>query len=741
MHLAPLIRDLAVILAVAGLVALVFRRIRQPVVLGYLVAGAVVGPHTPPFPLVTDLPNIRTLAELGVIFLMFSLGLEFSFRRLARVGLSAGFTASFEVLVMLALGFGAGKIAGWRTMDCLFLGAILSISSTTIIIKALDELGLKTRRFAELIFGILIVEDLIAILILAGLTTLAAASGFTALTVASAAAKLALVVGSWFLAGYFVVPRFVHYVGKAGSDEVLLIVSVALCLGLGVFAAHFQYSVALGSFIMGSILAESTESHRIEALVQPLRDVFAAIFFVSVGMLINPASLWEHRWAVLGITIVTIAGKIASTSLGALLTGQTLQTSILVGFGLAQIGEFSFIIATLGLTLGLMSDFLYPVAVTVSLVTTFTTPYLIRASRRISERVEAALPRRARQVLDAYVLWRERRTAAKAPDPAFRRLLLRWLLNGFLVTVIWVLIAEAGAPFLRSTVGLGRWVMPAAWILAVLLSAPFLWAILSTTARGGARRRGDRPSRPAALLVIQAATLAWLAILSLSYFPALYVGIVSLVLGGLFFFRRVYRQLEQSYHWFEEGFTEAFRASPKSEKRRDVLRHFAPWDAHLVRLKVHADSEFSGRTLQETELRSHHGINVVAIQRGSRAIVAPAPLQQLFPKDELLVLGTDDRIDRVRPLIEKSKVTPSRIEDSIAGYELRPLLVSPASALSGRSVRQSGIRERFSAMVVGIERGARRIMNPESDLAFEPDDILWVVGASADLDRLARELA
>ncbi|HUP56279.1 MAG TPA: cation:proton antiporter, partial [Bdellovibrionota bacterium] len=276
---------------VAGLVTLIFRKIKQPVVLGYIVAGIIVGPHTPPFPLVSDLPNVRILADLGVIFLMFYLGLEFSFRKLARVGPTAGAAAVFEVSCMLTLGFFAGQWLGWSRSDSFFLGALISISSTTIIFKALEELGLKSRRFAEIVFGILIVEDLIAILMLAGLTSLAATGSFSPIALATAAGKLALVVGCWMLAGYFLVPRFIGYVGRLKSDEMLVLVSVGLCLCLVVVAAHFQFSAALGAFIMGSILAESTESRRIENLMAPLRDLFAAIFFVSVGMLMDPTAI------------------------------------------------------------------------------------------------------------------------------------------------------------------------------------------------------------------------------------------------------------------------------------------------------------------------------------------------------------------------------------------------------------------------------------------------------------------
>ena len=739
MHLAPLIRDLAIILATAGVVALIFQRIRQPVVLGYLVAGLIVGPHTPPFPMVKDIPNIKTLAELGVIFLMFSLGLEFSFRKLARVGVSAGFTACFEVLVMIALGFGTAMVFGWSVMDGIFLGAILSISSTTIIIKALDELNLKTRRFAEIIFGVLIVEDLIAILILVALTTLVSAESFSGMVLAQSAAKLALVIGSWFLTGYFVLPRFIRYVGKFRSDETLTIISVGLCLSLVAFAAYFEYSAALGAFIMGSILAETTESHRIEEMIKPLRDLFAAIFFVSVGMLIDPMAIWEHKGAVLAITAVTIVGKLMSTTIGPLLSGQSLKTSVLVGFGLAQIGEFSFIIAGLGLSLGIMSDFLYPIAVAVSLVTTFTTPYMIRYSPKIAEALEKILPASVLHVLERYRLWLERRSTRNAPDPELNKLMLRWMLNGFLVTVIWVLVAELAMPIIETLIDNRVWSIALGWIGAILLSAPFIWAMLSVLLVRHENAATGLKRHPTAFLIMQLVTLLWFAILSLSYFPARYVGIITAALGMLLF-TRLYRQLGASYHWFEEGFTEVFKGAEKSEPSRDVFFELAPWDEHLVRLKVHADSAMVGKCLAEMALRSRYNVNVVAIQRGARAIVAPAPDQPVFPKDELLVLGKDEQIDQVRHLIEKSS-QPTSFVESIAGYELRHFAIDDDSPLLGRSIRQSAIREEFGALVVGIERRGRRIMNPDSDMVIEIHDGLWIVGLSEKLDELFRKCA
>jgi len=734
MHLAPLIRDLALILIVAGVVTLIFQRIKQPVVLGYIIAGFIVGPYTTPYTLVTDIPNIKILAELGVIFLMFALGLEFSFRKLTRVGVPVAFTTGLEVSIMLILGYFTGRLFHWSRMDSIFLAAIMSISSTTIIIKAFDELGLKSRRFAELVFGILIVEDLVAILLLVSLTTLASLGSINVIILAESAAKLALVVGSWFLAGYFAVPRFIRYVGKSRSDEMLMIISIGLCLSLVVFAAYLKYSVALGAFIMGSILAESTESHRIEELVRPLRDLFAAIFFVSVGLLINPAAIWQSKGVILVVALIVIVGKITSITLGSLITGQPLKNAVLVGFSLGQIGEFSFIIATLGLTLGIISESIYPVAVAVSVLTTFTTPYLIRYSQKMAPRLDAGLPRSVRQRLDRYLLWRQKRTAQKVPDHALNKLVLRWALNAFLVTTIWVMVAEVGLPILKQYISDSGWVMVVAWGVAITLSAPFVWAMLSVLLTRRFQHKGEMIRHPTAFLALQLATLFWFAILSLSYFPAKYIGVVSAALGALLF-TRLYGQLDRAYHWFEEGFTTVFKGASKNVKVDPAFGALAPWDEHLVRLRVHPEAPVSGTKLCEAMLRRTYGVNIVAIQRGAHAIVAPTPDQQIFPKDELLLLGRDEQIDKVRALIEQSS-TVEWPPESISGYELKRVFVNDDSPFLGVSIRQSGLREDFHAMVVGIERRGRRIMNPESDMVIEIEDGLLVVGPSGKLDEL-----
>ncbi|MFY7929966.1 MAG: cation:proton antiporter, partial [Oligoflexus sp.] len=534
MHFPDLIRDLAVILGVAAVVTFLFRRIKQPLVLGYIVAGIIVGPYTPAIFSVKDTESIKIWAELGVVFLMFTLGLEFSFRRLARVGMSAGVTALLQILAMLFWGAVAANILDWPKMDAVFLGCMIAISSTTIIIKALEELGLKTKRFAELVFGILIVEDLAAILMLVALTNIVTTSQLGAVQLLMAAGKLAIVIGVWFLVGMFLVPRFVKSVSKHGTDEMLTVVAAALCLALVALAAYFHYSVALGAFIMGSILAESSEAKRIEHLVNPLKDIFGAVFFVSVGMLLNPKTIIENMDAVLLISTVIVIGKILSVIFGALLTGQTLKTSVQAGLSMAQIGEFSFIIAGLGLSYGAISEQLYPIIVAASVVTTFTTPYLVKVSGPTAAFLENMLPTRLKVTMNNYVTWMQRRSVSSEARSAFFRGLTKWVLNAFLVITIFTIGSERFLPVVATYMG-GGYLGPAgAWFVAFLLSAPSIWAMLSSFRYQLEQQKpGVSGPRGLGLLMGRILTIGLVGLLSLRYFPAVITLVGTLSICGL----------------------------------------------------------------------------------------------------------------------------------------------------------------------------------------------------------------
>jgi CPA2 family monovalent cation:H+ antiporter-2 len=722
MHLPTLIVDLAIILVVASVVTLIFRRLNQPVVLGYLIAGVIVGPHTGDFPSVSDIPNIQAWGELGVIFLMFSLGLEFSFRKLARTGIASAGTAIVEISLMLPIGYFAGALLGWSAMDRLFLGAMLAISSTTIIIKALRDLKLSTRRFAEVVFGVLIVEDLGAVLLLVALSSIAVSQTISGIVLFKAAMKLVLVAGTWFIAGYFVVPRFVRYVGKRGSEETLTVVSVGLCLLLVVVAHKFGYSAALGAFIMGSILAETAEVGRIEKQIEPLRDLFAAVFFVSVGMQLDPVTLSGHGKEIFWITLVTIVGKLFSTTLGALVSGQRLSTAIQVGFSLAQVGEFSFIIGGLGAALGVISPQVFPVIVVVSIVTTFTTPYFIRWSDPFAKWLEARLPTRIIAVINRYSLWVTERENDASKKRDFFRSVLKWGINALLVSVIFVVM--------RQVMQSDRFTMTLGWLLAVVSSMPFIWGMLMAFAR---------VSHGRTLFWSRFAAVAWIGLLSGQFFPLKYAALITLgavsLVSAIF-----YRQLEASYRWFESRFASTFESNGDHAGQSELSR-LAPWDAHLVKLKVHPNSEIVSLTIAESRLRSNHGVNVVVIQRGLQSIVAPGPNERLLPNDDLLALATDEQIDAIRPKIElpNEAAVENPLPVTTLSFDLRGLRVTSKTHFEGKTIRDSRIRERFGAIVVGIERSGKRVLGPESTLKLQVDDLVWLVGEKESLDRLFHE--
>jgi CPA2 family monovalent cation:H+ antiporter-2 len=482
MHGIEFIQDLAVIMLIAGLVTVLFHRLKQPVVLGYLVAGVIIGPHTPPFALVRDEATIQILAELGVVFLLFSLGLEFSLRKLARVGATAVVAALAEIVLMLWLGFVVGGLFGWKPMDALFLGAILSISSTTIIVKALDELGLKRERFAQLIFGILIVEDILAVGMIALLSGIAVSGSASPAEIGATVGGLALFITVALVVGLLTVPRVLAYVASFRSHEMLLVSVLGMCFGFCLLVITLGYSVALGAFVIGAIMAESQPLRTIERLIEPIRDMFSAIFFVTIGLLLDPRALVEHAGPIALITAAVVVGKVTSCGLGTFVTGLDGRTSLRVGMGLAQIGEFSFIIASLGVSLGVTSDFLYPVVVAVSAVTTFLTPYLIRLSDPLAAALGRMLPDPLTRVLGLYTTWLggirpqgDRAVLARV----VRRSLFNVLVNFALVAAVFLAggwVAARFAPALAAWVPSERIRNAALWGAALVVSLPFLVA-------------------------------------------------------------------------------------------------------------------------------------------------------------------------------------------------------------------------------------------------------------------------
>jgi CPA2 family monovalent cation:H+ antiporter-2 len=670
MHHVTFLSDLAIVMIVAGLVTVLFHRLKQPVVLGYIIAGVIIGPHTPPFPLIRDEETIRTLSELGIIFLMFSLGLEFSLRKLKEVGATAFLAAITAILVMLAAGYSLGQAFGWSAMDSIFLGAILSISSTTIVIKVLDELGLKKERFAELIFGILIVEDILAIVMIALLSGFATTGSFTASAVGWTVLKLGSFLGILLVAGLIVVPRLLNYVARFKSNEMLLIAVLGLCFGVSLLAVKLEYSVALGAFLVGAIVAEARQIKRIETLLEPVRDMFSAVFFVSIGLLIDPSLLAKYAGPILIITAVVVVGQVFSCTFGTFLAGHERQTALRVGMGLAQIGEFSFIIASLGLSLKVTSEFLYPIAVAVSALTTLITPYLLRSSDRVVAWFDRAVPAPVRAWLDLYTRW----VAGLRTESSFAMgLVHKWAwqiaLNVILVAGIFV-----GAASLRRY-GLQWWpqiprgedgVKAALWLGAMLLSLPLLIALfrklralcmllseMSVTRRAGGENVSALRSIVANTILAAAcvALMLVLALLSSTILPSwkLLVAQALIVIATAVLLRRSFTKLYSKAQFaLQETLSQppAAHREPSAHSLPAILR-----EAQLRTVRVSEKAGAAGKLIGELALRTRTGASIVGIQRDAASLINPGPDEELRAGDDVLLLGNQGHLDSAEKLL------------------------------------------------------------------------------------------
>jgi CPA2 family monovalent cation:H+ antiporter-2 len=752
-HLPALIQDLALILIAGAIVTLLFRKIRQPLVLGYIIAGFLVGPHFKFLPSVADNDNIETLAEIGVIFLLFSLGLEFSFKKLMRVGGAASITALVEIIAITALGYYAGKFMGWSTMDSLFLGGMLASSSTTIIIRAFDELGVKTRQYARIVFGVLVVEDIVVILLMVLLSTIAVAQEFEGMEIVYTIVKLVFFLAFWFLSGIFLLPTLLKKARSLFDGETLLIFAIGLCLGMVVLATQAGFSAELGAFIMGSIIAETTKAETVEHLIKPVKDLFGAVFFVSVGMMIDPQAIVEYGWPVVVVTLITLFGKLIATTLGAILSGQPLKQSVQVGMSMAQIGEFAFIVATLGLSLGVISNFLFPVAVGASAITTFTTPYLIKYSEPMYNLLERILPKKWINALNTYSTGTANIQAESTWKVVLKSYATIAATNGILVVAIMVFSLNFLMPFLRHNIDnptLGNF---AGLIITLGVAAPFLWAFMAKRPNNLAYRElwMEKRYNRGPLLVIEIARVV-VGVLIIGFFVfrvfSTQMAILVVVPVAVLVLFILARRIQNFYQRIEVRFLanlneresqaqrdeEAQRAKrPERDRFKSELQ---PWDAHIVELEVAPEAEYVGKTLMELQWREQYGINIVFIRRGEKLIHAPGRYNKLLPHDLVGIIATDEQIQKFKPVFDaKDESAPVVDVEDIA---LQKIVVNEHTKLKGKDIRSSGLRERTNGLVIGIERGGQRILNPESTTVFEWDDIVWIVGDRKKINELAR---
>jgi CPA2 family monovalent cation:H+ antiporter-2 len=746
-HLPSLITDLALILITAAFVTIIFKKIKQPLVLGYVIAGFLVGPFFKIFPSIAGGENVETLAEIGVIFLLFSLGLEFSFKKLMRVGGYASITAIIEIIFITLAGFLAGKLLGWTTMDCLFLGGMLASSSTTIILRAFDELGIKSKPYARIVFGILVVEDIVVILLMVLLSTIAVTKSVEGSEMVFTILKLSFFLVLWFVSGIFIIPTFLKKVKTLLTDEVYLILSTGLCLGMVFVATKAGFSAELGAFIMGSILAETTSAEKIEHIFEPVKNLFGAVFFVSVGMMINPATLLQYGWIVLAVTAITIVGKFVSTTAGAVISGQPLRQSVQAGMSMAQIGEFAFIVATLGMSLGVISDFLFPVAVAASAITTFTTPYMIKYSGSFYNFIERITPKKMLLRIEKYSATAQTIQAESEWKKLVRQYITNVFINGFIVLAFMTLGTKVLFPVLIKVFPTGFWAAVLTIAVILVISSPFLWALMfkkpdyiTTNELWSNKEYNHGPLFLMEILrvLIGIFLIGYLLDLEFSTLVSFLVAI-PIVITAIFLFSK---NIQNVYQNIENRFMVNLNSREIAEKEKSSplqihsqTSGFSNWDVYLTDLQVPGNAEYLGKTFQDLAWREKYGINVVYIKRGDKIIYSPGPKNRVLPFDHLGVFTSETQLELFKSVLNKTYEIDSQPIDE-EDIVVDRIVIDEQNPLNGVAIKDSGIRERTRAIVVGIERGDEKILSPSGTTVFCEHDIVWIVGEKKKLKML-----
>lgn len=745
-QIPSLISDLAVILISAGLVTLLFKKLKQPVVLGYIVAGILAGPAIKEIPTVTDVESIRIWADIGVVFLLFALGLDFSFKKLMKVGGTAVIGAVTVVIGMMTFGYITGLSLGWGHMNSLFLGGMLSMSSTTIIFKAFDDMGLRNQRFAGVVFGILVVEDLFAVLLMVLLSTLAVSKHVEGMELLDSVIKLGVFLLFCFVVGIYLIPSFLKRARTFLNDETLLIVSIGLCLGMVMIATKAGFSSALGAFVMGSILAETIDAEHIEHIVKPVKDLFGAIFFVSVGMLIDPVLLWEYKIPILILTLVVMVGQILFATFGVLLSGQTVKVAIQSGFSLAQIGEFAFIIASLGLTLKVTDNFLYPIVVAVSVITTFFTPYMIRMAEPAYKIAERVIPASWMSFLERYSSGSNTIRQKSAWDKLLKAL-VRIVGTYTAVTLVLIFIwLQFVAPFIIGQLpGLQGQII--SLVLILLLISPMLRAIMMKKNHSVEYQQLWHDSKYnrgplVSLIVLRIILCIGLVMLPIARLLNTAVGIglaiAATVIALVIFSKRLKKQsILMERHFFTNLTARELENERNAPINQRFASHLLERDLHLADFEVKQNSPSMGKTLKELNFRQKCNVNIVTIIRGSKRINIPGGNERLYPFDKLVVVGADDDLAHFRQYIEERyKESLNNLQET-KEVNMEQFFISEGSGLIGRTILESGIRDNSGCLVIGIERDARSIKNPPPTTVFEQGDIVWIVGEHEKVLRLS----
>ena len=744
-ELPALIEDLALILMVAGVVTLVFKKLKQPLVLGYIVAGFLVSPHMPYTASVVDMSNIHLWADIGVMFLLFSLGLDFSFKKILKMGASPVISVICIIFAMSLLGVIVGQSFGWSRMNCIFLGGMLAMSSTTIIYKAFDDLGLRQQQFAGLVMSVLILEDILAIVMMVMLSAIASGNNPDSGQMLGSVMKIGFFLVLWLVVGIFAIPLFLRRVRKLINNEVLLIVSLGLCCAMAVFSTKVGFSSAFGAFIMGSILAETIEAERIEKLVEPVKNLFGAVFFVSVGMLVDPQILIDYALPIFVLVMTIIIGQAIFGSISFMLGGESLKSAMRCGFSMAQIGEFSFIIASLGLSLGVIGDFLYPVVVAVSVITTFLTPYMIRLATPAYNALEPHLPTRLIKMLNHLSMSRPNTTE----QSKWKRLLIQMSINTIVYSILSIAVIALMLTFFHPIMiqmFQEKWYGPAiTGIITIILMAPFLRAMVMKKNRSeefkALWKESNRNRLPLIFTILFrimiAVNFVFYVISYLTHFGSailITVGFVAVIL--IIMSRSIKRRSILLERLFINNLrSRDIEAQVRGRKKPLYEGKLLDRDIHIADFDVPFNSMWMGQTLKQLNLGRKYGVHISSIMRGGCRLNIPDGDYIIFPGDKLQAIGSDDQLTKFRNAIEND-VLGEDYELEKREMKLRQFIIAQDSPFIGKTLEESGIRSRYSCMVVGMEEGKENLSSVGPKHRFEEGDILWIVGEQEALDAL-----
>lgn len=727
-----LFSDLALILITAGVTTVIFKWLKQPLVLGYIVAGFLIGPHFTYFPVVGDATSVSTWSEIGMVFLLFAIGLEFSFKKLKKVGGPGAIMVLTELIIMFTIGFFVGKLFGWQRMNCIFLGCMLSISSTSIIVKAFDDLKLKNEKFTADVIGALVVEDLVAVILMVILSTLSVGNTFDGGELVLSMLKLVFFLIIWFIFGIYLIPSFLRLIRKFMTEETLVIIAIGLCFMMVMLANYAGFSSALGAFVMGSILAETLEADIIHRLITPIKNLFGAIFFVSVGMMVNPQILVQYTWPVVIIALTVMIIKTLSATFGMLISGRDIQTSLKAGFCFCQIGEFSFIIASLGLSFKVIDEYLYPIIVTVSIITTFFTPYIIRLANPLYEWLNPRIPERWKQAMTNYS---QGFKVNENTTLTFKTFVVNQFKNmviyGCIIFALAVICFSAIGPFIIKNIN-GLWGGVVSIAVTLVILSPFIWAmafkykISLTNSRLITKNAFERHVIAIIfilryLIAITIVTMIIRHFVSINIFEAIGIAIaVSVLLAFSNGIMKFYDRLEKN---FMENLNK--RQKQASFMIPEVLQQ----NFHLEKMTVSPLSQIVGKQLKDTVFRQKFKVSVVCVERGKNIYDLPDKDLTFYPYDVVTLVGSDENINKVKPIIEieDNELIREREEHNMSLHNVK---ISEKSPLCHVSLLNSMFKDKYDAMVIAIQRDTEFVLSPSASTVFNNNDIVWFVSSN-----------